>query len=175
MENNSSLFSYFETPPILQKLLTLSDSDWKDRSFLEKNNGSYLRAKIIPLIGDQWKIKDPEYINQKYPFFEKELIDLHNYLLSKFKKGKFNRCVIISLPSQTVITPHIDDESIKGNFKRFVIPIITYPDVYYEFGDESKQLAANEMWEINSSVPFSLRNYSHTGNIHITVDWDIEA
>lgn len=175
MENNSSLYSYFETPPILEKLLTLPESEWKDKSFLEKNNDSYLRAKLIPLVGDEWKFKDPTYVIEKYLFFEKSLTDLHNYLLSKFKKGQFNRCVIVSLPSNTVITPHIDDESIRGKFKRFVIPIITYPDVYYDFGDESKQLAANEMWEINSTVPFSLRNYSHTGNIHITVDWDIEA
>ena len=175
MENNSSLYSYFETPPILEKLLTLSESEWKDKSFLEKNNDSYLRAKLIPLVGDNWKSKDAAYLVEKYLFFEKGLTDLHNYLLSKFKRGHFSRCIIVSLPPHTVITSHIDDESVKGTFKRFIIPIITYPEVYYEFGDESKQLAANEMWEINSTVPFSLRNYSHTGNIHITVDWDIEA
>jgi len=74
MENNSSLFSYFETPPILQKLLALSESDWKDKTFLEKNNSSYLRAKMIPLIGDDWGLKDTQYVNQKYTLFEKELI-----------------------------------------------------------------------------------------------------
>lgn len=175
MESDSSLFSYFETPPILEKLMTLPESEWKNKSFLEKNNSSYLRAKLIPLVGDEWRSKDPTYVIEKYRSFEKELIDLHNYLLSKFKKGSINRCVIVSLPPHTVITSHIDDESIKGNFKRFLIPIMTYPEVYYEFGDESKQLAANEIWEINSSVPFSLRNYSHTENIHITIDWNIEA
>jgi hypothetical protein len=172
---NIKLFSYFETPPILQKLMDLSEGEWKDKTFLEKNNSSYLRAKIIPLVGGNWQKKDPEYVKGKYSYFEKEITDLHNYLLSKFKKGNINRCIIVSLPSQTVITSHIDDESITGNFKRFLIPIVTYPDTFYDFGDDSKELAANEMWEINSSVPFSVRNYSHTRNIHITVDWNIEA
>lgn len=175
MSDNSSLFSYFETPPILQKLLELKDTDWKDKNFLQKNSSSYLRAKMIPLVGEIWQEKDESYVKEKYSYFEKEIIDLHNYLLSKFKSGNINRCIIVSLPMHTVITPHVDDESIKNNFKRFIIPIVTYPDVYYEFGDESKQLAANEMWEINSSIPFSVKNYSHTGNIHITVDWNIEA
>ena len=175
MQNNSSLFSYFETPPILQKLMDLPDSEWKDKTFLEKNKNSYLRAKLIPLIGNDWQKKDSAYVKEKYTHFEKEIIDLHNYLLSKFKKGSFNRCVIVAVPSQTVITSHIDDESVVGNFKRFLIPIITYPEVFYDFGDESKELAANEMWEINSNVPFSVRNYSHVSNIHITVDWNIET
>jgi len=175
MSINSSLFSYFETPPILQKLLELPESEWKDKTFLEKNNDSYLRAKLIPLVGDGWMKKDSDYVTKKYAHFEIEITTLHNYLLSKFKKGSFNRCVIVELPSQTVITPHIDDESVIGNFKRFLIPIVTYPETFYEFGDESKELAANEMWEINSNVPFSVRNYSHTRNIHITVDWNIEA
>jgi hypothetical protein len=175
MPNNSSLFSYFETPPILQKLMDLPECEWKDKTFLKKNNNSYLRAKLIPLIGDDWKNKDVDYVKEKYAYFEKEITDLHNYLLSKFKKGYFNRCLIVLLPSQTVITSHIDDESVAGDFKRFLIPIITYPEVFYDFGDESKELAANEMWEINSNVPFSVRNYSHTRNIHITVDWNIEA
>jgi hypothetical protein len=172
---NLNLFSYFETPPILQKLMDLPESEWKDKTFLDKNNSSYLRAKLIPLIGNDWQKKDSEYLKDKYSYFEKEIIDLHNYLLSKFKKGSFNRCVIVALPPQTVITSHIDDESIVGDFKRFLIPIVTYPEAFYDFGDESKELAANEMWEINSSVPFSVRNYSHTRNIHITVDWNIEA
>ena len=175
MKNNLSLFSYFETPPILEKLLVFEKSEWKDKTFLEKNNSSYIRAKIIPLVGDVWSLKDNAYVTQKYQLFEKPLIDLHNYLLSKFKKGKINRCIIVSLPPHTILTSHVDDESIKGNFKRFIIPILTYPEIFYEFGDESKELAANEMWEINSSAPFCLRNYSHTENIHITVDWDIEA
>lgn len=175
MDSNLSLFSYFETPPILEKLLSLPDSEWKDKTFLEKNNDSYLKAKLMPLVGDIWSLKDQKYTVEKYLFFEESLTNLHNYLLSKFKKGKFNRCIIVSLPPHTIITSHVDDESIKGNFKRFIIPILTYPEIFYEFGDESKELAANEMWEINSSVPFCLRNYSHTENIHITVDWDIEA
>lgn len=172
---NIKLFSYFETPPILQKLLELSEHEWKDKTFLEKNNSSYLRAKLIPLIGNAWQKNHSDYLKQKYFLFEKEITDLHNYLLSKFKNGHISRCVIVTLPSQTVITSHIDDESVTGNFKRFLIPIVTYPDVFYDFGEDSKELAANEMWEINSNVPFSVRNYSHTRNIHITVDWNIEA
>ena len=175
MSTNSSLFSYFETPPILQKLLKLSECEWKDKTFLQKNNSAYLRAKLIPLVGSEWQRKDLNYVKEKYSYFEKEIVDLHNYLLSKFKKGNFNRCVIVELPPQTVITPHIDDESVVGNFKRFLIPIVTYPEIFYEFGNESKELAANEIWEINKNELFSIRNYSHTRNIHITVDWNIEA
>jgi hypothetical protein len=175
MESDAQFFGYFETPSILQKLLNLESGDWKSKAFLEKNNDSYIRAKILPLVGVDWEIKDPEFVKNKKNLFEFDIINLHNFFLHKFKGGRISRCIIVSLPPRSTISSHIDDESTEKDAKRFLIPIVTYPEVHYTFNQLSKELQANEMWQINTQAQFGLRNYSHIESIHISVDWNIEA
>jgi hypothetical protein len=174
MENNLNFFGFFETPTILQKLLLLSKKEWKDNNFYSTNCKQYTKTDIIPLVGPNWKTKDEEYIKNYYNLFEKEIILLNNFFLHKFKRGFFSRFVIVRLPCRSIISSHIDNEDTQNNSRRFLIPIMTCPEVYYDVGEESRQLAANEIWEINSSAKFGLRNYSHIENIHLTADWTLE-
>ena len=174
MKNDVNFFGFFETPTILEKLLSLPNEEWKDADFYSINNKQYSKTNILPLVGYNWKSKDEQYLKTKYDLFEKEIILLNNFFLHKFKRGFFTRFVIIRLPSRSIISSHVDDESTKTNCKRFLIPIMTCPEIFYEIGGDSRQLAANEIWEINSSATFGLRNYSHIENIHLTADWTLE-
>jgi hypothetical protein len=175
MTENLKHFTYFETPTILQKLQFIDNLQWKPNTFYLNNCDEYCRAKIMPIIGEEWSKRDKECLTQNYSIFEKEIISLHNLFIHKFKSGSLGRLVIIKLPQRSVINAHIDQESCVQKFRRFIVPVITYPEVFYEVGDESRELAANEMWEINSELSFSLRNYSHTDSIHISVDWKLEG
>lgn len=173
MENTLNFFGFFETPPFFKKLLCLSSRDWKEGDFF-MNSEQYRKAKMIPLIGSHWKNKDEKYVNDLYKFFENEIILYNNLFVQKLKRGFFSRLFIVKLPCRCIIPTHLDNDNTDANSKRFIVSVMTYPEVFYDIGEESKQLPANEIWEINNTMKFGVRNYSHIENIHITADWTLE-
>lgn len=174
MKNNFTLINYFETPTILQKLGLLKESDWIGNKARLKNIDAYLRTQTIVVRGKNWIDCHPDYTNKFEKLFEKELIDLHNFFLYLYKKGQLTTFTIVKLPATSTISSHKNDNLDLG-CKRYVLPVLTNPDVHFQVGDERKSMCANEIWEINTSDNFRVENYSCNDCIHIIFDWKLEA
>lgn len=178
LENfNFKHVGFFETPSFLQKLSLLPESIWDEYTFRQNNFEPHKNTKTILIIGEEWMVGSKEDL-QKYEknkkLFENELINLHNFFLEKYKRGRIVRCILTKLKAHSTIPPHNDGGDSMINSKRHHIPVLTNPEIEFEVGGEQKHLQANEVWEINNLKVHAVRNYSEHDRIHLIADWTLE-
>lgn len=173
MESNFNFINYFETPTILQKISLLNDSDWINNKARLSNIDAYLRTKTIIARGDKWIDCHPDYLNKFERLFEKELIDLHNFFVHIYKGGQLSNFAIVKLSPTSVIPTH-KNNNLDSNSKRYIIPVLTNPEVHFEIDGERKSICANEIWQINTSKDYRVENYSCNDCIHTIIDWKLE-
>ena len=92
-----------------------------------------------------------------------------NYLESIIG-GKMGKVVLINLPGNKEILKHQDSGDYLDIVRRFHIPIITNKNVYFQVGDEVKNMKAGECWEINNSKPHSVKNEGVENRVHLLID-----
>lgn len=173
MENNFNFINYFETPPILQKIFLLQDHDWLHHKSRLENSDSYVKTKTIIARGNKWVDCHTDYLIKKEKLFEKELIDLHNFFIQLYKRGQLTNFAIVKLLPHSTIPTH-KNTNLDLNTKRYIIPVLTNPDVHFEINKERKSIFANEIWEIDNSQDYRVENYSSYDCIHTIVDWKLE-
>lgn len=161
-------------PPVLQKLSLLRETDWLNHKARLSNIEQYVKTKSVVAKGNAWIDCHPDYLNSKEKLFEKEIIDLHNFFVHKYKNGYLTNYIIVKLNSNSTIPAHVNN-NLDSNTKRYIIPITTYPEVHFEIDGERKSLFANEVWEINNSQNYRVENYSSYDCIHTIVDWKLEG
>lgn len=172
MENNFNFINYFETPTILQKTSLLNDSDWVIGKARTKNCDSYVKTKSIVARGNKWIDCHPDYLAKNEKRFETELINLHNFFLHIYKKGQLTNFIIVKLLPHSTISEHKNDNLENGS-KRYLIPILSDPEIQYEIGGEEKNICANEVWEIDCEKSFAVKNYSANLCMYLKVDWSL--
>jgi len=173
MESNFNFINFFEMPPVLNKLSLLRDADWLTHKARLENIDSYVKTKTIIAKGDKWIDCHPDYLQNKEKFFEKEIIDLHNFFVRLYKKGSLSNYAIVKLFPNSTIPAH-KNNNLDPNTKRYIIPVTTNPEIHFDIGGERKSLFANEVWEINNSSEYRVENYSCHDCIHTIVDWKLE-
>ena len=92
-----------------------------------------------------------------------------NYLESIIG-GKMGKVVLINLPGGQEILQHQDHGDYLDIVRRFHIPIITNKNVYFQVGDEVKNMKAGECWEINNSKLHSVKNEGVENRVHLMID-----
>jgi hypothetical protein len=89
--------------------------------------------------------------------------------------GKIEIALLINLPKNKKILPHIDS----GNehffkTKRIHVPITTNDKCNFIVGDEIVQMKQGEIWEIdNANKVHSVINNGDTDRIHLLIDYKI--
>lgn len=173
MEFNFHFINFFEMPPFFQKVSSLNESDWLTHKARLENINNYVKTKSIVIKGNKWIDCHPDYLTSKEKLFENNIIDLHNFFVRLYKRGSLTNLIIVKLLKNSTIPSH-KNNNLDTNTKRFIIPIITNPEVHFEVGGERKSLFANEIWEINNSNEYRVENYSNIDCLHTIVDWRLE-
>ena len=149
--------------------------DWNTYQFRQKTFDVHQYTKTLPLIFDEdFRQTNPTY-HTKYSEYKKEMEKFKNIFSKKFGKGYIIRAILVNLPSQKNIPTHIDNGDSLHFCKRIHIPVVTDNKVYFDVGEEKRNLKTGEMWEINNSKKFhSVKNDSKKDRIHLIIDWVLE-
>jgi len=84
--------------------------------------------------------------------------------------GKHGRVFLAKLPAKKAISPHADWQEYLLVSRRNHIPVITNANVQFTVGDETKVMAAGEVWEINNSKVHSVVNDGEDDRVHLIID-----
>lgn len=174
LDFNFRYLGNIETQSILDKLKTLSDSDWDIYSYRQDRNNVHKKTKTIPFIYDEsyevFKGKKSSFYN----LFEDDILQINKFLTNAYNhSGDIIRIIAVNLPKGEHIDSHYDQ--IKETFKihsRIHIPIQTHKDVIFTVEGESINMKVGEVIEINNNGKLhGVENNSPIDRLHLIVDW----
>jgi len=84
--------------------------------------------------------------------------------------GKYARIFLAKLPAGKVISAHSDWQEYLLNCRRHHIAVTTNANVDFTVGDETINMAAGEIWEINNGRVHSVVNGGEFDRDHLIVD-----
>ena len=174
--NENFCFKYISSYDVSNILNHISkfDSEWKintSRQDLEdpvhKNTESYF---ILGSIGT-WSLgkkllpvnvcKDKNLWEMVKPIIQD---------LEKFHEGVASSAIIVKLMSEKDVLPHIDESEYLQSVRRNHLAIKTNNSVIFHVGEETKNIATGECWEINNSKTHYVENNGNEERIHLIVD-----
>ena len=165
---------------------TISDEEWAESSWREKQFATHVNTQTIQLVFDQdFRHSNPTYL----PKYEElklllepltSLIARHynksltaKRLQKKHGKGYLIRMILARLAPHGIIPPHGDQGYSLLHAHRIHMPIISQGDALFTVGDTTKQLIEGEVWEINNKRTHSVTNFCDSPRVHLISDWVI--
>lgn len=100
---------------------------------------------------------------------KKTILDIYTYLENQYN-GKVVRCEIIDMNGKGNIATHVDSGEFLSIGRRVHVPLITNPDVIFTVLNNSINMEVGKYYEINNSLPHSVKNNSDDKRIHIILD-----
>jgi hypothetical protein len=157
----------------IDNLIVNTQLNWDEYTYRQTDRYGQSDTKTIPLL---WSEDFVENITWKsYKIFKDSLIEIENNLINLLGGGKIEVALLINLPKNKKILPHIDS-GYEHFFitKRIHIPITTNDKCNFIVGDEIVQMKKGEMWEIdNANKVHSVNNDGNTDRIHLLIDYKI--
>lgn len=172
MQYNFKYYGQIDTSNINDLILN-TELNWDEYTYRQTEREGQADTKTIPLLWSEDFVKNTEW--KCYPIFKDSLIKIENNLIDILGKGKIEIALLINLPKNKKILPHIDAGS--EHFfetKRIHIPIITNDKCNFTVGDETIQMKQGEIWEIdNANKVHGVINDGNTDRIHLLIDYKI--
>lgn len=155
----------------LKSLIESNDLDWDEYTYRQTHRIGQQHTKTIPLIWDE----DLRYVIKRKDFvlFEDELNKVVDYIKKIIGDGKITTALLIKLPNNEKILPHVDSGD-EHFFKthRIHIPIVTNEECWFTVSDETIHMKEGYMWEINNAFKIhSVSNDGDTDRIHLLIDF----
>jgi hypothetical protein len=157
----------------ISNLITNTELNWDEYTYRQTDRYGQADTKTIPLLWSENFINNTTW--KSYEIFQNSLIEIENNLISLLGDGKIEIALLINLPKNKKILPHIDS----GNehffkTKRIHVPITTNDKCNFIVGDEIVQMKQGEIWEIdNANKIHSVINNGDTDRIHLLIDYKI--
>lgn len=153
------------------KLKTIKNN-WNDFTFRQDSFEVHQKTFTVPLIFSE----DFESENVKYRThfkdFSDELLEVSKKLNNHYGFGYITRAILVNLPQGNVIPDHIDAGESLHTGHRVHIPITSNSDCFFTVGNESINMKAGEMWEINNTNKVhNVKNIGNSDRVHLIVDW----
>lgn len=159
----------------INMLLSNIELNWDDYVFRQTKLYGQSETKTIPLIWSEDFKKNTKW--KSYELFQDILIEIENSLNKIIADGKIEVALLINLPKNKKILPHVDS-GYEHFFKtkRIHIPILTNDKCNFIVGDETIQMKEGEIWEINNSQKIhSVNNDGDNDRIHLLIDYEIKT
>jgi len=154
-------------------LITNTELDWDEYTYRQTNRDGQADTKTIPLLWSEDFVKNTEW--KSYGIFKNSLIEIENNLISLLGDGKIEIALLINLPKNKRILPHIDSGA--EHFfttKRIHIPIVTNDKCNFRVDSEIIQMKQGEIWEIDNAYKVhGVINNGDTDRIHLLIDYKI--
>ena len=154
-------------------LILNTELNWDEYTFRQTDRYGQADTKTIPLIWSEDFLENTEW--GSYEIFKDSLIEIENNLIQLLGEGKIEVALLINLPKNKKILPHIDsgDEHFFKT-KRIHIPITTNDKCNFIVGGETVQMKQGEIWEIDNAYKVhSVNNNGKTDRIHLLIDYQI--
>jgi hypothetical protein len=154
-------------------LIENTESNWDEYTYRQIDRDGQANTKTIPLIWSEDFINNTTW--KSYEIFKDSLIEIENNLINLLGEGKIEIALLINLPKNKRILPHIDN----GNehfikTKRIHIPIVTNDKCNFRVGSEIIQMKQGEIWEIDNAYKVhGVINDGDTDRIHLLIDYKI--
>lgn len=147
----------------------LLDTSRQDNNITHKNTEMYQLVysdyKWIP--GEKLEIN---VINNLSSISAKnEFYDIVKELEKRFN-GTLCRAEIIKMKANVKIRKHVDGGSFLQYARRCHVPIITNDNVFFTVLDNTVNMKAGTLYEINNSLPHSVENNSDQDRVHLILD-----
>lgn len=157
---------------IKKNILNISNDKWDEFDFRQKTYDVHRFTKTIPIIFDiDDRTENPTYLEISKNY-KKELNYLNNLFENKLGKGFIISSLLVKLLANSKIGLHIDSGESISKASRMHIPIITNDNVYFQVGEEIRNLKEGEIWEINNTgKQHAVQNDSKYDRVHLIVDW----
>lgn len=172
MEYNFKYYGIIDVSKI-NTILTNTELNWDEYTYRQTDRDGQSDTKTIPLIWSEDFVNN--IVCKSYEIFMAALDEIQNNLTHIIGKGKIEVALLINLPKNKKILPHID--SGHEHFfktKRIHIPIITNAKCNFTVGGEIVQMKVGEIWEINNAHKIhSVNNDGNIDRIHLLIDYQI--
>lgn len=155
----------------------LGESAWDEFDVRQEAFEAHRHTQTIPLLFDL----DSRHSNSTpWPRLERFKAPLEQALraimaanpnVSAEWEGYFVRIILTRLSPGASINEHIDAGFSLKRSHRCHLAVKTNNLVDFQVGDEVKQLAAGEIWEINNRETHAVRNKSSEPRVHIIIDY----
>ena len=163
------------TSEIKRYITTFMKDDWDKYDFRQKTFDVHKDTKTIPIIYDEDIDKEIKKKHAHYTSFINLLSEIESKLSMRHGEGHIIRAILVNLPKNCSIKPHIDKGKSLENTLRYHLPIITNDKVLFTVGGETKNLKESLLWEVkNTDKIHSVENYGDTDRIHFIIDWKVK-
>ena len=165
-------YKNFDVSRIQQHINSYSDEWLLDTSRQDTHDShKYTNAYFIIEHRSDWKYGESyssEFVCKDFKLWE--LIEPIVRDLEKGVDGKVGKVTLIKLLDNKNVLPHKDYGDYLGFVRRFHIPIVTNPDVFFGVEKILQHMAVGECWEINNSRSHFVLNKGNHERIHLLID-----
>jgi len=167
-----------------QRVLEIPEQQWRGESFRQQRYEVHRDTETVSLVFD------PDFrhtMPTKLPALEifepamREALmmaaDFYDYspkgqaLFETFGLGYFIRANLVRMKAGGVITEHTDNNFSLSHSHRVHLPIISNDRVLFTVGNETINLKAGQLVEINNRRPHSVSNAGSEYRVHLILDY----
>lgn len=177
---------HFDTPfrfvgsvdplPLRELIDGLGESAWDEFALRQVAAEVHRHTQTIPLLFDTDGRHSGSTLWPRLELFKAPLEPALRAIMAanpdvSDREGYFVRIILTRLAPGATIAEHVDDGISLKRSHRHHLAIVTNSLVDFHVGDEIKQLAAGEIWEINNRQMHSVNNRSSETRVHIILDY----
>lgn len=154
------------------KILGEAEDTWRADSFRQRTFDVHRDTETIFLIFDQDPMRLTATRLPRFADYEPLVAPIFDRLSASLcGEGWCLRCIFTRLRPGGTIPAHVDGGFALERAHRVHIPIVTGARVQFRVGEETKNLDAGRMWEINNLRPHAVENGGDGSRVHLIVDW----
>ena len=181
---NFSFLGNIEIDELKNLVLSLSDEQWDDFSIRQKIYEVHQNTRMIGLVYDlDFRHSHPTRLPALAMFEEAlrpilmktaahyEESEIGKQLLQDNKLGYFIRASLVRLTAGCDITAHRDMNFSLTHSHRIHLAIISNDEVWFTVGNESINMRAGELYEVNNRRVHSVDNKGEEDRVHLILDF----
>jgi hypothetical protein len=173
MKANFKHYGSIAVAPFLSALEGIKPQDWSKYTYRQDLFPMHSKTQTIPILYDT----DYEVgVSKKSSFYDlfKNSIEYTTKTISELTNSNCSilRFIITNLPANTIVDKHKDKANSFKLYNRVHIPIITNNNVLFTVGEETINMPAGEIYEINNNNQLhGVVNNGNEDRLHIILDW----
>ena len=169
---NFRLLRQLDIRPLQQRVELLHETDWQCDTGRQQRFSAHRETQTLALLYDpDFRYTQPT----RQPAFDRIAPELEPVLATIAQNfpasGYPLRLLLVRLPAGGRIARHTDGGASLHFVHRLHLPVLTNADALFTVGDETRHLAAGEVWEINNCRPHSVCNGGASTRVHLILDW----
>jgi len=175
MKENDAFFFVGNMPSfddLLNEVLFLTQEDWLEYRKRKTAGGAAAEnTDTIPLMYDLKHRLNSGILHKNYERFSAYIDEVVFFARQHIGEVRAQQAMLTRLGANTVIPRHRDRGPLTAKTHRIHVPVITNTECIFSVGEESKNLAAGQIWIIdNVDRHHSVENKGTADRVHLIID-----